>query len=143
MNRIARSGVPPDMLRVLTVALVVTLALLTACLPSEPREEGSIVVVAMAGPVCPVETDPPDPDCAPRAVEGAPIVVTRASDSDVVVAEGETDADGRLILAVPVGDYLVAAGEVEGLIAAPDPVLVSVLANLTIEVPVAYDTGIR
>jgi hypothetical protein len=117
--------------------------MLTACVPSEPREEGSIVIVAMAGPTCPVETDPPDPDCAPRAVAGAPIVVMAAGDSDVVVAQGETDADGRLTLAVPVGDYLVSAGAVEGLIAAPDPVLVSVLANLTIEVPVAYDTGIR
>ena len=41
------------------------------------------------------------------------------------------------------GDYLVSAGEVEGLVAAPEPTVVTVLANLTIEVPVAYDTGIR
>ena len=60
-----------------------------------------------------------------------------------MVAQGETDADGRLTLAVPAGDYLVSAGEVEGLIAAPEPAVVTVLANLTIEVPVAYDTGIR
>jgi hypothetical protein len=143
MNRIDRSGVPPAMQRSFVVVLVAILGTLTACVPSEPGEEGSIVIVAMAGPTCPVETDPPDPDCAPRAVAGAPIVVMPAGDSDVVIARGETDLDGRLTLAVPVGDYLVAAGAVEGLIAAPDPVLVSVLANLTTEVPVAYDTGIR
>jgi hypothetical protein len=143
MNRIDRSGVRPAMQRVFLVLLVASLGTLTACVPTEPQEEGSIVIVAMAGPVCPVETDPPDPDCAPRAVEGAAIVVTRASDSDVVVAEGATDEDGRLTLAVPVGDYLVSAGAVEGLMAAPDPVLVSVLANLSTEVPIAYDTGIR
>ena len=117
--------------------------MLTACEPAEPAEGGSIVVVAMAGPVCPVESDPPDPSCAPRPVAGAPVVVTPADGSDEVVAQGETDADGRLTLAVPLGDYLVSAGEVEGLVAAPEPVVVSVLANLTTEVPVAYDTGIR
>jgi hypothetical protein len=141
MNRITRSSVPPVMQRVLM--LVAILAMLAACEPADPRAEGSIVIVAMAGPVCPVETDPPDPECAPRPVAAAPIVVMAADDTDAVVAQGETDADGRLTLAVPAGDYLVSAGEVEGLIAAPAPVVVTVLANLTIEVPVAYDTGIR
>ena len=124
------------------LVLLAAMALLTACDPAEPSAQGSIVVVAQAGPVCPVETNPPDPSCAPRPVANAPIVVTLA-DSDDVVAEGVTDAEGRLTLAVPIGDYLVTAGAVEGLVAAPEPVVVSVLANLTTEVPVAYDTGIR
>jgi hypothetical protein len=124
------------------LVLLAAVALLTACDPAEPTAEGSIVVVAQAGPVCPVETNPPDPSCAPRPVANAPIVVTLA-DSDDVVAEGATDAEGRLTLAVPIGDYVVTAGAVEGLVAAPQPVVVSVLANLTTEVPVAYDTGIR
>ena len=123
--------------------LVAILGILTACDPDRPTSEGSIVVVAQAGPVCPVESDPPDPSCAPRPVVGAPVVVTPADGGDEVVAQGETDADGRLTLAVPVGNYLVSAGEVEGLVAAPEPVVVSVLADLTTEVPVAYDTGIR
>jgi hypothetical protein len=129
------------MRRVLT--LVAILGMLTGCDPDRPTAEGSIVVVAQAGPVCPVESDPPDPSCAPRPVVGAPVVVTPADGGDEVVAQGETDADGRLTLAVPVGDYLVSAGQVEGLVAAPEPVVVSVLADLTTEVPVAYDTGIR
>ena len=141
VNRIVRCGVPSVMHRFLL--LVTVLAMLTACEPAEPAEGGSIVVVAMAGPVCPVESDPPDPSCAPRPVAGAAVVVTPADGSDDVVAQGETDVDGRLTLAVPVGDYLVSAGEVEGLVAAPEPVVVSVLADLTTEVPVAYDTGIR
>ena len=124
------------------LVLLVAMALVTACDPAEPSAQGSIVVVAQAGPVCPVETNPPDPSCAPRPVANAPIVVTLA-DSDDVVAEGATDAEGRLTLAVPIGDYVVTAGAVEGLVAAPEPVMVSVLANLTTEVPVAYDTGIR
>ena len=122
--------------------LLAAVAMLTACDPAEPSAEGSIVVVVQAGPVCPVETNPPDPSCAPRPVANARIVVTRP-DSDDVVAEGVTDAEGRLTLAVPIGDYLVSAGAVEGLVAAPEPVVVSVLADLATEVAVAYDTGIR
>ena len=131
------------MSRCVLLLLLVVVAMLTACEPERPTAEGSIVVVAMAGPVCPVETDPPDPSCAPRPVPNAPIAVTRAEGSDEVVAEGATDAEGRVTLAVPVGDYLVTAGAVEGLVGAPEPVVVSVLADLTIEVPIAYDTGIR
>jgi hypothetical protein len=140
MNPIRRIGVSPPMHRVLLLVAVV--GLLTACEPGESGEQGSIVVVAMAGPVCPVESNPPDPSCGPRPVGGAPIVVTRAGGSEIV-AQGETDAEGRVTLPVPPGDYLVSAGAVEGLTAAPEPVVVSVLANLTTEVPVAYDTGIR
>ena len=66
-----------------------------------------------------------------------------ADGQDIVIAQGETGADGRLTLAVPAGDYIVTAGAVEGLISAPEPVVVSVLAGVTTEVPLGYDTGIR
>jgi hypothetical protein len=125
------------------LALVAVMALLTACDAAPPEEEGAIVFVAMAGPTCPVETDPPDPDCAPQPVAGAPVFVMPANGQDVVIAEGATGADGRLTLAVPAGDYIVTAWAVEGLAAAPEPVVVSVLAGLTTEVPLGYDTGIR
>ena len=39
--------------------LVAILGIVTACDPEAPTAEGSIVVVAQAGPVCPVESDPP------------------------------------------------------------------------------------
>ena len=50
---------------------------------------------------------------------------------------------GTLTLAVPAGDYLVTAGSVEGLMGTPEPVVVSVIAGITIELPISYDTGIR
>lgn len=141
MNQIHGCSVPAAMRGV--VVLVGVLGLLTACDPAPPRDEGSILFVAMAGPTCPVETDPPDPDCAPRPVAGAQVFVMPANGQDIVIAQGETGADGRLTLAVPVGDYIVTAGAVEGLISAPEPVVLSVLAGLTTEVPLGYDTGIR
>ena len=59
------------------------------------------------------------------------------------MAQGETDADGRLTLALPAGNYVVTAGAVEGLVAPPDPAVVTVLAGVTTEVAIGYDTGIR
>ena len=122
--------------------VLVVLGILTAC-EVDPRESGSLLVVAMAAPTCPVETDPPDPQCAPRPVAGALVVVSPADGRDVIIAQGETGEDGQLTLTVPAGDYLLTGGEVEGLMGAPQPVLVSVVPGITIEVGLAYDTGIR
>jgi hypothetical protein len=141
MNGIGRSGVWWPMRRL--IVLVAVLGLLTACDIADPQETGSILIVAMAGPTCPVETDPPDPECAPRPVASAPIVVSPADGRDVVIAQGATDAEGRLTVSVPVGDYIVTAGAVEGLMGTPTPVVVTVLAGLTTEVALGYDTGIR
>ena len=125
------------------VGLIAVLLVLTACDTPDPAEAGAIIVVAMAGPTCPVETDPPDPECAPRPVADAPIVVTLLGRGGTAVAEGETDADGRLTLPLPAGNYVVTAGAVEGLVAPPDAPVVTVLAGVTTEVPIGYDTGIR
>jgi hypothetical protein len=125
------------------ILLVAVLLVLTGCVPADPDEEGAIIIVAMAGPTCAVETDPPDPECAPQPVAAASIVVTPADGSEVVIAEGETDAEGRVTLAMPAGDYVVTAGPVEGLVGPPQPVVVSVLGGVTTELPIAYDTGIR
>jgi len=120
------------------------LLLLVACTPS-PSDSviGSIQVDALAGPVCPVERDPPDPDCAPRPVEGALILVQPADGRDIVVAQGETDSEGRVLLDVPPGNYVVIGAPVEGLMGAPEPIAVTVQANDTTPVALGYDTGIR
>ena len=140
MNRIGRSRVRAAVSKLLVMALLV----LAACDPSAPEADGTLVIEAIAGPTCPVETDPPDPDCAPRAVAGAPIVVSPADGRDIVVAQGETDADGRLTLAVPPGEYIVTAGDVEGLMGTPDAVPVLVAdGGETTTLLLPYDTGIR
>jgi hypothetical protein len=118
------------------------LAVLTACDAPAPAADATLEIQALAGPTCPVETDPPDPNCAPRPVAEAPIVVTQA-DGGQVVAQGVTDGEGRLTLAVPAGDLVVTAGAVEGLMAAPAPMTASVAAGETSEVELLYDTGIR
>jgi hypothetical protein len=140
MNRIGVPAVTAAMRRPATVLLLLVLA---SCQAPAPAPGGTLAIVALAGPTCPVETDPPDPDCAPRPVAGAQVVVSPGDGRDIAVAEGATDARGRLTLAVPPGDYIVTAGTVEGLMGTPQPVEVSVDSGRTTDVEIAYDTGIR
>jgi hypothetical protein len=97
--------------------------------------------VALAGPVCPVETVPPDPGCAPRPVAGAVIVIRDAGGSEV--ARAMTGADGSFFAELPAGDYVVEPQPVEGLMGTAVPLEVSVVDGLPSEVKLDYDTGIR
>jgi hypothetical protein len=95
----------------------------------------------LAGPVCPVETDPPDPACNDRPVPGAVIVVTLLDGSPVATVT--SDAAGRFSLILPPATYRFIPRPVEGLpgTAAPPDVVVGVEA--VADVVVTYDTGIR
>ena len=125
------------------LAVLVVLAIPGCPAPPSPAGTGAIDVEVLAGPVCPVETDPPDPDCAPLPVADAHVLVQPGDGRDIVVAQGTTDADGRLRLEVPTGDYVVFGAAVEGLMGTPEPVPVSVGQNQTVPISLAYDTGIR
>jgi hypothetical protein len=100
-----------------------------------------IVGVALAGPVCPVETVPPDPNCAPRPVVGATIVIHDLAGSEV--AQTVTEADGSFFVAVPAGEYTVEPRAVDGLIGTAAAVQVTVKDGIAAQVQLEYDTGIR
>ena len=120
--------------------------LLAGCLPvptPNPGTNGAIEIEAVAGPVCPVEQEPPDPDCEPRPVDGARIFVQPGDGRDILVAEGTTDARGRATIGIAAGEYIVLGGDVEGLMGRPEPVTVTVPGGQTVTVTLTYDTGIR
>ena len=96
---------------------------------------------ATAGPVCPVERNPPDPSCAPRPVVGATIVIRDGSGSQVAVAI--SGADGAYFVAVPPGQYVVDPQPVEGLMGTAPKQPAAVNAGAITEIPLDYDTGIR
>lgn len=97
--------------------------------------------VALAGPVCPVESVPPDPNCAPRPVAGATIVIRDIAGSEVAVAV--TGADGWFFEAVPAGDYMLEPQPVEGLMGTAAAIPVTVKDGIATHVQLDYDTGIR
>jgi hypothetical protein len=115
------------------------LLLVTAC-SGPPRPGFEVSGMALAGPVCPVESVPPDPACAPRPVVGATIeALDQAGTSQ---ASAVTDDEGRFTLTLPAGEYTIIALAVDGLMGTPAPLEIAVDGSLDVGV-LAYDTGIR
>ena len=115
-----------------------TCALVLACGPASggsPQPSPSPVVspaggppsvtgTVSAGPVCPVEKSPPDPQCAPRPVAGAVIVATNASGQEVGRTTSAADGSYQLLV-TETGTVLITAQPVAGLVRPPAPVSVT------------------
>jgi len=96
-----------------------------------------------AGPVCPVEQIPPDPQCAPRPVAGATIVATNTGGQEVGRTTSGADGSYELIVG-ETGTVLVTAQPVVGLAMPPAPVSVGLSSPSEVErIDLEYDTGIR
>jgi hypothetical protein len=93
-----------------------------------------------AGPTCPVETSPPDPDCEDLAVAGAVLIVRTKEGEEVTRVESADD--GRFRLRLVPGAYVLEPQPVDGLLGTAPP-QEFVVGSEPIELDVAYDTGIR
>ena len=103
----------------------------------------SVTGTVTAGPVCPVETVPPNPGCAPRPVAGAVIVATGADGQEV--GRATTAADGSYQMVVgETGTVTISALPVAGLMRVPAPMNVTLTSpGETERIDLQYDTGIR
>ena len=121
------------------LTLLVACVIVIAC--GQAPEAGVVVSgMALAGPVCPIETNPPDPTCAPNPVVEASILAISSSGEMV---ESRTGDDGRFSFVLAPGRYEIIAQPVVGLMGTPQPFDVEVLAE-PIDLGVfMYDTGIR
>jgi hypothetical protein len=105
-------------------------------------DETGVRGVVVAGPTCPVVTDPPDPDCEDRAVAGAVLVILDADGGEV--ARATSSGDGTFALALAPGAYSIVPEPVEGLMGTASEVDVWVeMGEPPGELVIAYDTGIR
>jgi hypothetical protein len=108
----------------------------------DPLPAGSNVTgIVTSGPTCPLVTDPPDPSCADRPVDGAELVVTTLD--GIEVARATSDAEGRFALSLAPGTYRLEPQPVEGLMGTAAPFEFSVELGVPTELLVSYDTGIR
>ena len=127
------------------VAIVIAIAGCTGPPSSTPAATGAgstgIRGLATAGPVCPVEKNPPDPACAPHPVAGATIVFRDGSGAQVAAAV--TGADGAFLVELPPGEYVIDAKPVPGLLGTAPQQNVSVAEGSVTIVQLDYDTGIR
>ena len=100
-----------------------------------------LTVQLTAGPTCPVEQIPPDPNCGARAVEGADVIVFDAAGNEV--AREVSDVDGMASIDLPAGAYFVEVAAVQGLMGTPDAQAFAFLGGDQVGLLFAYDTGIR
>lgn len=109
--------------------------------PLPSASEGNVSGKVVAGPTCPVEKSPPDPQCAPRPVAGASLLIQDLAGHTVATAVA--DAGGAFALTLRPGDYVLVAQPVDGLMGTAPPLSFSVVAGSPLQLTVEYDTGIR
>lgn len=104
-------------------------------------DPATVKVLLLAGPVCPVERNPPDPNCAGRPVPNVAVVLRDPAGHEV--DSGTADAQGALTFSVPGGAYYLEPAPVAGLMREPAETAFSVPGGTTVTVALSYDTGIR
>tara|TARA_R110002167_G_scaffold47352_9_gene140261 strand:- start:596 stop:982 length:387 start_codon:yes stop_codon:yes gene_type:complete len=95
------------------------------------------------GPICPVETNPPDPNCQPTAetYKAWPIAIW-TSDKKTKVGLIQPNLDGTYTFEIPEGIYVVDLVN-EHFFGSSLPVTVNISKNETTMLNIDIDTGIR
>lgn len=123
-------------MRPLLLAIATTL-MLAACSSPVTGPRSTVNGFVRSGPTCPVESNPPDPSCAPRPVAGAVIVFQGPIEVEITTA-----ADGSYRVDLPDGDYTAIAQPMERYLGQPAAVRFGVAGvPLTLD-DMIYETGI-
>jgi len=101
----------------------------------------TISVRLVAGPVCPVERNPPDPSCAPRPVAGTTVVLRDPSGAEV--ARGTSSDLGSITFSAPGGAYYVESAGAADYLRGATAQAFSVPDGRSVSILMEYDTGIR
>jgi hypothetical protein len=117
-------------------------ALCTSCAVAGPQPTG-IGGRVVAGPTCPVERNPPLPQCSPRPL-AVRVRISRVGKRHLVKVV-RSAADGHFKVFLPAGTYSVRGLEVgqSPLPRPPSPFRVHVRSGRLTHVTITYDTGIR
>jgi hypothetical protein len=100
--------------------------------------KGTLEGLVLIGPTCPVQRiDSPCPD---RPYEAEIAIVDAHGDIAATVRSG---TDGRFVVELPPGDYVLQARAGTTFPTAPSPQPLTILAGATVSVTITYDSGIR
>lgn len=115
------------------------------CEKSGRNEIGYLEGTISIGPICPVETIPPDPACLPTAATyKAYQVSVYTSDGRTRVAQLNPSLDGSFTVELPTGNYMVALENAQKNIGGSNlPVEVSITSQDKTLLNINIDTGIR
>ncbi len=101
----------------------------------------SLSIALTAGPACPVQGNPPDPNCSPRPVADATVVIQDPTGG--TIAELTTGANGISETTLPPGTYVVAPMPNQSVMGTPEPTAISLTGDGPATLKFEYDTGIR
>jgi hypothetical protein len=127
------------------VVLFTGLFFISGCEMQQSGETGLLEGVISIGPICPVETDPPDPHCLQTAktYKAYPVGVW-TSDGTRKITLINPALDGSYRTELAPGDYLVILESGQNTIAKSNlPVGVSIISHDKTILNIVIDTGIR
>jgi hypothetical protein len=128
-----------------TVIVVVTLVL-SCTKQSIVTGNGVLKGTISIGPICPVETIPPQPGCLPtRDTYNAYSTAVWTSDKKNKVLTITPNLDGTYLIDLPAGDYVLdyATARTNGVGGSNLPTAFSIADKDTLALDVSIDTGIR
>jgi len=91
------------------------------------------------GPTCPVQKNPPDPNCADKPYANAAIVATNSAGKQY---SGQSGADGKFNLALPAGTYTIKIIPANKFPRCEEK-QATATANNMVSLDISCDTGIR
>lgn len=127
------------------IAFLTGLLFISGCDKQKTQETGFLEGVILIGPICPVETDPPDPGCLPTAetYKAYPVSVW-TSDSLRKIAEINPALNGSFRIELAPGNYLVILEKEQNKISSSNlPVEVFIISQEKTLLNINIDTGIR
>jgi hypothetical protein len=125
--------------------LLLAIVLITGCAKLTNSETGLLEGVILIGPLCPVETVPPDPACQPTAetYKAYPLGVY-SSDGTKKIASILPNLDGSYITELYPGTYkVVLEKEQQGPGSSNLPAEITISSNDVTVLNINIDTGIR
>ncbi|HEY4489615.1 MAG TPA: Gmad2 immunoglobulin-like domain-containing protein [Candidatus Paceibacterota bacterium] len=113
----------------------------TSTIPPTPKpaDKGTVKGTVFLGPTCPVEKDPPDPECSPKTYA----TTIRISMQGVPYATITTNAAGAYTTILPIGTYIFLPKGGANSFPYCSETQVVVIANTTRTENLDCDTGIR
>ncbi|MBI5223989.1 hypothetical protein HY990_06230 [Candidatus Micrarchaeota archaeon] len=136
----------PNKVLLISILLLLTI-LINGCIGQKEQasEKGILNGTILIGPICPVERNPPDPNCKPtlETYKSWPIWVW-TSDKSLQITPIQPDSNGNYFLELPTGRYVVDLDLRPGSIGNRNlPAYVVINTNKTTTFNIDIDTGIR
>jgi len=129
----------------LFVVYLFGLFLISGCDKQYTQEAGFLEGIISIGPLCPVEKDPPDPDCLPtyETFKAYPVSIW-TSDGRRKITRINPALDGSYRIELVPGNYLVKLEKEQNTIGSSNlPVQVSIVTQKETLLNIDIDTGIR